>query len=277
MKGIDVSSYQGTINWAEVKQEGVDFAILKIIRKDLQRDKRFEENVTQCNQNKIPIGVYNYSYATTVDKFKVDAQKVVEYLNGRKLQCKVWLDIEDVSQQKLGVTLIQGILSYQDIVEAAGYEFGVYTGWSFYKSYIKPYASRLSCPFWIARYYLGYQLLSFGFEPNIKFKPSVLHTLWGWQFSSSGRVNGIAGNIDMNKMYAEMEEESGNALYNPYFPKCEKSQSTIIGGLRSIGADTSYSYRAKIAARNGITLYVGSTNQNIKMLNMLKQGILLIP
>lgn len=84
-KGIDVSSYQGNIDWSKVKWAGVQFAILKIIRRDLNPDKTFEANWKGCTDVGMPIqGVYNYSYATTVDKAKTDAQKVIEVLAGRK-------------------------------------------------------------------------------------------------------------------------------------------------------------------------------------------------
>ena len=80
-KVIDVSSYQGSINWRLVKQSGIDGAILKIIRKDLAKDKFFEVNYKNAeNAGVSVIGVYNYSYATTVAKAKADAKKVLEHL-----------------------------------------------------------------------------------------------------------------------------------------------------------------------------------------------------
>ena len=96
-KVIDVSSYQGVINWAKVKASGVQGAILKVIRKDLNPDKQFENNWKGCEKAGVPIvGVYNYSYATTIDKARVDAKKVLSILAGRKV--KVWLDVEDTHQ-----------------------------------------------------------------------------------------------------------------------------------------------------------------------------------
>ena len=69
--GIDVSSYQGSIDWKKVKATDVEFAILKVIRKDLNPDTQFETNWKGCVDVGMPIhGVYNYSYATTVAKAK---------------------------------------------------------------------------------------------------------------------------------------------------------------------------------------------------------------
>lgn len=73
LTGIDVSSYQGTINWWAVKQNGIDFAILKVIRKDLNPDKKFEENWKGCKEHNVHVhGVYEYGYITTVAKSRSD-------------------------------------------------------------------------------------------------------------------------------------------------------------------------------------------------------------
>ena len=87
--GVDVSSYQGNIDWNKVKNSGIDFSILKIIRKDLRPDNKFENNWDGCEKSGVKIqGVYNYSYATTVTKAQSDARKVLEILNERKTDRK---------------------------------------------------------------------------------------------------------------------------------------------------------------------------------------------
>lgn len=201
-KVIDVSSYQGKIDWSKVKASGVDGAILKIIRKDLNPDKQFENNWSGCENVDMPIvGVYNYSYATTVNKAKTDAQKVIKILNGRK--AKVWFDVEDSVQKGLGIGLINIINTYKKEIENAGLEFGVYTGLSFYNSYIKPWAYQIDCKFWIARYPSSKQM-TVSAEPDAKKQPLVSHTLEGWQYSSKGYVPGISGNVDMNIWYGDI-------------------------------------------------------------------------
>lgn len=206
-KVIDVSSYQGVINWEKVKASGVQGAILKVIRKDLNPDKQFENNWKGCEKAGVPIvGVYNYSYATTLDKARADAKKVLSILAGRKV--KVWLDVEDTCQKGLGMKLIRIIRAYQEVIEAAGLEFGVYTGLSFYNSYIKPWSGYLICRFWIARYR----------NPVVANQPIIKHTLEGWQFSSKERVTGISGNVDMNLWYGEIMSTPEVPYENPYDP-----------------------------------------------------------
>lgn len=207
IKGIDVSSYQGTIDWEKAKAAGVGFAILKVIRKDLDPDKQFENNWRKCGQAEVTVqGVYNYSYATTVTKAKTDARKVVSIL-GADRHPMVWLDVEDSCQKGLGQKLIDIILAYREIIIAAGMSFGVYTGYSFYKSYIKPYESKVKeIPFWIARYPSDYKM-EVAKEPAAKYKPEITPEMFGWQYSSRGVVPGINGNVDMNYWYADIEAD----------------------------------------------------------------------
>lgn len=209
--GIDVSAYQGTIDWKAVKRSGIDFAILKIIRKDLSRDKQFETNWSGCKANGITVqGVYNYSYATTVTKARNDAQKVVEYLNGR--ECMVWLDVEDNCQKGLGRKLIDIINAYSDVITRYGLAFGVYTGKSFYNSYIKPYGA-LKCPLWIAAYGKNNGNMDMKYQPQID-------GLIGWQYTSKGVVNGVNGNVDMNVWYRELNElQSVYEVHNNPYPE----------------------------------------------------------
>ena len=215
LKVIDVSSYQGRVDWKKVKASGIEGAILKIIRKDLEPDRQFENNWKGCMEAGMPVtGVYNYSYATTEAKAIADAGKVISILAGRKT--KVWMDIEEESQKKLGIKLINIIRAYQKTIENAGLEFGVYMGLSFYNSYIRPWWPLPECNFWIARY-PSIQKLSVGSMPADRYKPAILHKLEGWQYGSTAKVPGITGDTDINLWY----EES-------YFTTVT---STVFGGL----------------------------------------------
>lgn len=207
--GVDVSSYQGNIEWDTAKTSGIEFSILKIIRKDLNPDKQFENNWKGCMDAGIPIqGVYNYSYATTEEKAIMDAHAVLDILNGRKTM--VWLDVEDDCQKNLGTRLISIINAYSDVITGAGMSFGVYTGEFFYNSYIEPYGI-LKCPLWIARYGKNTGTM------DLKYQPQVLGMI-GWQYTSAGRINGISGNVDMNVWYEGIENVSGELSHygNPY-------------------------------------------------------------
>ncbi len=209
LTGIDVSAYQGTINWWAVKQNGIDFAILKVIRKDLNPDKKFEENWRKCDAYDLEVqGVYNYSYATTAAKARSDAKRVIAILGKRKPM--VWMDVEDDVMKNLGKNLISIINAYGKVITDAGLQFGVYTGESFYKTYIKPYGG-VNYPMWIARYGKN------NGKCDVKYQPQVPNMV-GWQYTSKGRVGGIVGNVDMNVWYKELDAvyEDSTSHSNPY-------------------------------------------------------------
>ena len=206
MKGIDVAKWNGVIDWKKVKEDGVQFAILKAINKQCKVEDSFNRNYAGALSVVLPIDVYNYSYATTVSKATSDAQAVLNAIKGKKVGT-VWLDVEDKIQMNLGMTLIDIINAYKYIIEKAGYGFGVYTCLSFYNTLIKPYHSFLDCKFWIARYPSG-AVVDLNFEPAESKKPNIIHALWGWQYTSSGKVNGISGNVDLDIRYNDPAKDN---------------------------------------------------------------------
>lgn len=207
---VDVSSWNGDINWNRVREAGITHAILKVIRRDLDKDNQFENNWRDCQLSGVHIcGVYNYVYTTSVEEAVTVANKVLEALEGRKVP--IWMDIEDACMQNLGEQLIDIIKAYKHTIEEAGYEFGIYTGLSWYGSYIAPYADEeiLNCRYWIARYNLGYEQMNVNEEPAQDKKPDVTRYLAGWQYTSSGIVDGIEGVADLSEFYEHPETDEG--------------------------------------------------------------------
>ena len=191
----------------QVKSAGVHQAILKIIRKDLNPDTKFEQNWKGCQDAGVTVsGVYNYSYAASTAKAITDAKKVLSVLNGRK--CMVWLDVEDKCQKGLGPLLKDIIHAYSDVITDAGYPFGVYTGMSFYQSYLKPYPIKCDT-YWIARYYNSYRKMDISISPNEKYNPrlNIGRDIYAWQYTSSGQLSGITGNVDLSIIYSGTANE----------------------------------------------------------------------
>ncbi len=103
-KGIDVSKWNGNINWEKVKNAGIDFAIIRegYGRKDpKQIDKQFKNNINGAKSVGIHTGVYHYSYADSVDDAINEAQFCLENVQGLKLEYPIVIDIEDKEQLKL--------------------------------------------------------------------------------------------------------------------------------------------------------------------------------
>lgn len=203
IKGIDVSAYNGNIDWKTVADYGMGFAILRITEKSNKTDSTFEQNYTGCISNNIPVGVYKYSYATTITEIQKEAETVVSVLNRRKLDYPVFLDIEDDCQEVLSKNLMmQMIDAFRAIIIKAGYKFGIYTGLYWYQHQLPDGAKKYDC--WLA----SYPSQDDG-TMQIRLKPTQGI---GWQYSSKARIPGIAGNVDRSvfyKDYIAIKEDNG--------------------------------------------------------------------
>lgn len=270
MKGIDVAKWNGIIDWKKVKTAGVEFAVLKVIDKSNKTESSFIRNYAGASAQGLPLDVYNYLYTTTEAAAREAARAVVNALAGRKIG-KVWADVEDACLKNKGILLIRIINTYKAVIEAAGYEFGVYTGLSFYNSYIKPYKDYIDCDFWIARY-PSTKDMTINMAPAASKKPAICHNLWGWQHSSRGRVPGISGYVDLDICYTKVDSSGIMQSTTAYYPRYTGTSGSIVAALNSIGVNSSYANRKAIAKENGITGYVGSAKQNTQMLALLKNG-----
>lgn len=270
MKGIDVAKWNGIIDWKKVKAAGVEFTVLKVINKYNKKEDALERNYAGATAQGLPIDVYNYLYTTTEIAAKEAAHAVVNALAGRKVG-KVWADAEDACLKNKGIVLIRILNTYKAVIEAAGYEFGVYTGLSFYNSYIKPYKSYIDCDFWIARY-PSTKDITIDMTPAASKKPAISHELWGWQYSSRGRVPGISGYVDLDICYAKVDSSGIMQSTTAYYPRYTGTSASIVTALNAVGANSSYAVRKLIARENGIAGYVGSAKQNTQMLQLLKSG-----
>lgn len=194
IKGIDVSRWNGVIDWPTVANYGMGFAILRITEKGNVIDSTFEANYKGCTANNIPVGVYKYSYAANVSEIQYEARKVIEALNGRKLDYPVFLDIEDECQENLPKSLMmQMIDAFREIIIKAGYKFGIYCGYSWYQNQLPEDAKKYDC--WLA----AYPSQDNG-TMQIRLKPAVGI---GWQYSSKATIPGISGKVDRNVFYKD--------------------------------------------------------------------------
>ncbi len=189
VKGIDVSYYQKDIDWNAVKSDGIDFAILRVSASYYSdtyhhfTDKRFNEYATNANAAGMPVGAYIYSKARSVDNAISDAEYVINELKGHIISYPVAIDLEDKSQTDLSKETLGAIAkAFCDEIRKAGYTPMVYCNENWYKNYID--VSQIAGEEkWIARYNSHY-------DTNI---PRGI-----WQCSSTTRINGIKGNVDLD-------------------------------------------------------------------------------
>ena len=194
--GVDVSSYQDKIDWEDVADDGIDFAMIRILTgkgtHDLSLDSRFEYNYRNARAAGVKVGVYRYSYATTRGGARREARRIVEVLDGRKLEYPIVLDMEDSSilENTSRADRTEIILGFKDIVESAGYKFALYANKNWIDNYIDPAALK-GVDIWFARW------RSLDRGPGY----SGPGNLAMWQYSDSGRVDGIPGNVDLDVSY----------------------------------------------------------------------------
>lgn len=200
--GIDVSSYQGTIDWAKVAKEK-DFAILRCTSgKSNALDTQFQANLAGSLAQGMPIGVYRYGYATTTAEAKAEAEAVVKAISGYEMACGVWYDAEDSSQRNLSKSTLTSIIkAFREVVEAAGYWVGIYCNQDWYNNVLD--TSAFDCPFWVARYGTN--------DGQMHTKPAISHELYAWQYTSVGKVSGISGNVDLDILYGEISTSGSTA------------------------------------------------------------------
>lgn len=194
--GIDVSSYQGTIDWEEVADSGIDFAMIRILTgkrtSNLDKDTKFEYNYKNAREAGIKVGVYRYTYATTKSGARQEATEIVDALGGRYLEYPIVLDLEDstVLNRTTREKRTEIIQEYKKIVERAGYKFALYANKNWLDNYIEPEAVE-GVDIWLARWRSLDQGPGYS-EPG---------NLTMWQYTNSGRVAGISGNVDRNVSY----------------------------------------------------------------------------
>lgn len=317
-KGIDVSHFQGNIDWNKVKGN-IDFAILRLgwigNNNNHTLDTKFETYYNACKSTGIPIGIYVYNYCNSEDTVKSGAEWTVNQLKDKGIDLPIYIDMEDRSIENLGKDKLTSIcIAFNTVIENAGYWAGVYANLNWYTNYLNKDTIKARYTTWVAHYgisqdrYVGqYDML---------------------QYSDTGKISGISGNVDMDIMYRDLineikESNTGtdrktveelareviagkwgngeerkikltNAGYDysavqakvneilgvdtsitNYYPAISSDYNSIVEALKSIGVDSSFNNRKKIAVKNGINNYTGTATQNVELLDKLKAGRLI--
>lgn len=182
--GIDVSKYQRDIDWEQVSNN-VSYAIIKA-HGQTGEDPYYSANMKGAKQNGVPVGVYSYTYSTTVDQATNEANAVVQLVNREGgVDLPIYFDIEDAAQRDLDIQSRTDLVNaFCNVVRNSGYRPGVYASMNWFNHYIDMDQIPSDVSIWCARYSSK--------EPNIK-RPCEI-----WQYSSTGTIPGIAGNVDLD-------------------------------------------------------------------------------
>lgn len=197
--GIDVSHHQGKIDWKSVAESGIKFAIMKCQyeAQSHRKDETFETNYAEAGKYGIARGVYIYIARASMADPILDANSLLNHLKGRKLEYGIWLDLEDKTVDVKGKAYIRNLaFQYSDIFIHAGYFVGIYCNRDWYIRLIHEDLKQ-SFEFWIARYPRNDKGI---YNPASSLKPSQSMAV-AWQYSSKGKVPGIATNVDLDVDY----------------------------------------------------------------------------
>ncbi len=191
--GVDVSKWNGTINWSKVKAAGINYAFVRCggrssSARTLFEDPNYGQNVSGAIAAGLKVGIYFYSSATTTAEAVEEASLAVAMAKKYKITLPIFIDIEDSAMPKGQLTEIAQ--AFCQTVQSAGYTAGVYSSISWWKSYLD-YSKLSSYKIWIARFNT---VLSGG---NYTWTGRCDY----WQYSGSGTIDGINGNVDLNIAY----------------------------------------------------------------------------
>ena len=202
--GIDVSVYQGNIDWKAVRNSGIEFAIIRAGGSDagFYKDSKFEQNYANAKAVGMPVGAYYFvgSGCTSKADGIADARRFLDIIRGKSFEYPVYIDLESTSPSaKSGAT--EACIGFCETMENAGYYCGIYA------SDVSGFNDRLDLSGlskfdkWVARY---------------GSKPVIVKNYGIWQKSDSGRINGINENVDLDEAYMDYPTIIKNAGLNGY-------------------------------------------------------------
>lgn len=191
--GIDVSKWQGDIDFSKLKSAGVEFVIIRIgsstgINGENFIDSKFIQNIKNANSVGIPVGVYFYSYANSVDRAISDAKWIIENIKDYKVELTIAFDWENWGSFNTYELSFFGLTNmakrFMDTVKDAGYDAMLYSS----KTYLENIWMSVDYPVWLAHY-----------TKNTNYAGDYSY----WQICSNGRVDGINGDVDIDIRYID--------------------------------------------------------------------------
>lgn len=267
IKGIDVSQYQGNIDFAKVKAAGIKFVIIRAGygKSVTQKDPYFEQNYKNAKAAGLNVGAYWYSYATSAADATTEAKACMTVISGKKFEYPIFFDLEERSQFNKGKAFCDGLVkAFCGELEKCGYFAGLYISRSPLQSYISgDIAKRYTL--WVAEY-------------ANKLNYSGAYAMW--QYSSTGKINGINGNVDCNYCYVDYPTTIKNGGFNGYKKQNatpSAAPDTPVKDKKPATTETTYTVvkgntLSGIASRYGTTVAKLVKDNNIKNADLIYPG-----
>lgn len=203
-KGIDVSKWQGDINWKKVSASGIDFAMIRSSFGSTDVDIKLKQNVNGCEKYGIPYGFYHYTYAKSVSEAKKEARFFLKTIRKYSPEYPIVLDIEESFYNSMSRKEVTNIITaFMEELENAGYFAMIYSGAKFLTD--NTYIEQLTAyDIWVACWGDEERLIS-----NYDYHYGM------WQYSSTGKVKGIDGEVDLNYAFKDYPQRiHANGLNN---------------------------------------------------------------
>lgn len=210
MKGIDVSQWQGNIDFNKVKAAGIDFVIVRAGygREISQKDPYFEQNYARAKAAGLNVGAYWYSYAISAADAKKEAQTCIQAIKGKQFEYPIYFDLEESSQLSKGMAFCSSLVTaFCSELESNGYFAGLYCSTGYLNACINENV-RNKYAIWVAQW-----------NSTCTYKG----TYGIWQYGV-GKVNGVTGDCDMDISYIDYPTKIKNGGYNG-FSKSENNSA----------------------------------------------------
>lgn len=218
--GIDVSIYQGDIDWKRVK---ADFVIIRAGYGSSAAgiDEKFQRNYTGCEENEIPKGCYWFSYAVTPEEAAEEARAMLSVIRGKRFEYPIYYDVENRSQFRLGKSRLSEIIrTFIKTLEAEGYMAGLYMS-AYYLNTVVEEDIINTYPIWVADYSIvnsfngKYGIWQYGIAGSPQFNTT-----------GAGYVPGVDGECDLDRCYINYPEKIKTLGLNGY-TKAPEARKTI--------------------------------------------------
>lgn len=194
IQGLDVSEFQGNVDWTQVKNAGFQFAMLRAGYGYRTPDQQFSRNASECSRVGIPAGAYWFCYALGPEDAIQEADGCVEVISSHRMEYPICYDIEQASisyAAQKGVTITpelatQIVTAFCNRIEERGYFAMYYSNQDFLNTYL-PWTLARRYALWYARYEQRYDGIDCGI----------------WQYTNQGSVPGISGNVDLDTSFSD--------------------------------------------------------------------------
>lgn len=194
-RGIDLSKHNGNVDFEKVKAAGIDFVILRagFGKSIIQKDKRFEEYYSGAKKAGLYVGAYWFTYATNPATAAVEARVCAECLKGKQFEMPIYYDLED---------------------DPSSNSYPLKTGIQNCSEMVRVFCSELENKNYWAGFYASRSVIQTLITPEVAKRYAVWVAEWGtkckyagdyglWQYSETGRINGISGNVDLDFCYKD--------------------------------------------------------------------------